>query len=250
MPPACYPPGMHTVISGAGSGIGRAIALRLARDGHDVSLLGRSLANLHETARLAGRGRVVPCDLADRASIDAAFADAGRIDAFVANAGIGGPNAAGPGDRFDELVAVDLVGTYHSLRAAQTHLPEHGGSLVVVSSILARFGVPGYTGYCAAKAGLLGLVRALALELAPRHQVNALTPGWVDTAMAREGIAGMAAAMGVTEDEAYERAMRQVPRGRMSSPAEIAGVVAWLLGPDAVGVTGQAIDVNGGAWMG
>ena len=122
--------------------------------------------------------------------------------------------------------------------------------MVVIASILARFGVPGYTGYCASKTGLLGLVRALALELAGENiQVNAVCPGWVNTQMARDGIQGMADGMGCSYDEAYATAMSAVPLGRMSEPEHIAGMVNWLLGPDAQGVTGQAMDMNNGAYM-
>ena len=110
--------------------------------------------------------------------------------------------------------------------------------------------MPGYTGYCASKAGILGLVRALAAELAPAGvQVNAVCPGWVDTAMAHEGLEGMAAGMGVTVDEAHAIAMQAVPLGRMGKPEEVAGLVRWLASDDARGVTGQGIDMNGGAFM-
>lgn len=254
--------GHHILITGAGTGIGQAIALRLAREGATLSLLARNVDRLQATARLAvdagaGAVHVSACDIrhpeqVDRA-VDAAAAALGPLYGVVANAGVGGPNEPGPQDRFVELVQTNLVGTYMSLRAAQRHLAPGPAvrHMLVVSSILGRFGVPGYTGYCASKTALLGLVRALALELAPQQvQVNALCPGWVETEMAREGIAGMAQGMGVSYDEALARAMKAVPAGRMSQPSEIAGVVAWLLGPDGRGVTGQGIDVNGGAWMG
>ena len=127
-----------------------------------------------------------------------------------------------------------------------SHLPE-GGRIVITASILARIGVSGYTAYCASKAGLLGLTRSLAAELAPRRmQVNAICPGWVNTEMAWQGLDAFE---GLTRDEAFEVAMREVPLRRMSEPAEIAGTVAWLLSPDALGVTGQAIDHNNGAFM-
>ena len=111
--------------------------------------------------------------------------------------------------------------------------------------------MPGYTGYSASKAGLLGLVRSLAAELAPRGvQVNAICPGWVDTDMAWQGLDAAAAEIGGTRQGAYRDAMKHVPLGRKSQPEDIAGAVAWLLSPDARGVTGQAIDQNGGAWTG
>jgi NAD(P)-dependent dehydrogenase (short-subunit alcohol dehydrogenase family) len=184
------------------------------------------------------------CDIRDPAQVAAAID--GPLDALVANAGLGGPNEAGDGDRWDEIVKTNLYGTYWCCRAVEPHLPD-GGRIVVTASILARIGVSGYTAYCASKAGLLGLVRALAAELAPRQiQVNAICPGWVDTDMAWQGFDAME---GMTRDEAYADAMREVPLRRMSPPDEIAGTVAWLLSDDARGVTGQAIDQNNGAFM-
>ena len=253
--------GRHVVVTGAGTGIGRAIALRLAGEGARLSLFARDRARLEHTAReIGGRGGppalALACDVRDRSRVDAAFAEAaerqGPLAALVANAGVGGPNAPGPDDRFDAIVATNLTGTYSCLRAAERHLAPgpQARHLVVVASILARIGVPGYTGYCASKAALVGLVRALAAELAPANvQVNAVCPGWVDTEMAREGLEGMARAMRVTLDEAKRVAMSAVPLGRMSAPEDVAGTVAWLLSPDARGVTGQGIDQNGGAWM-
>ena len=192
------------------------------------------------------------CDIRDRSAVDEAFARAaarlGAIHALIANAGIGGPNPPGPDDRFDELVATNLVGTYSCVRAAQRHLAPGPATrhIVVTASVLARIGVPVYTGYSASKAGLLGLVRSLAAELAAQNvQVNAICPGWVKTEMTWEGLDAMPG----TREEAYERALREVPLRRMSEPDEIAGTVAWLLSEDARGVTGQAIDHNNGAWM-
>jgi 3-oxoacyl-[acyl-carrier protein] reductase len=187
---------------------------------------------------------VQACDIRDPEQVRAAID--GPLDLLVANAGIGGPNEPGPDDRFDDIVQTNLYGTYWCVRAAEPHLPE-GGRIVVTSSILARIGVPGYTGYCASKAALLGLVRSLAAELASRRiQVNAVCPGWVNTDMAWEGLDAFP---GMSREEAFEEAMREVPLGRMSEPEEIAGTVAWLCSPDAVGVTGQGIDHNNGAFM-
>jgi NAD(P)-dependent dehydrogenase (short-subunit alcohol dehydrogenase family) len=248
--------GRHVVVTGAGRGIGKAIALRLARDGARLSLLARGTDALSVTASEIGGAFVRGVDIRDSAQVDDAFAAAvdanGPLHALVANSGAGGPNTAGDGDRFFDLVATNLVGTYQCVRAAQQRFapgPERR-DLVVISSILARIGVPGYTGYCASKAGLLGLVRSLAAELASDNvQVNAICPGWVDTDMAWQGIDLMADAMGVTREDAYAGAMGEVPLRRMSEPADIAGTVAWLLSPDSRGVTGQAIDQNGGAFM-
>ena len=253
----------HFIVTGAGTGIGRAIALRLAGEGARVSLMGRRLEPLQASAALIADSGVSPdrlhvasVDTTNQAAIDEAFAIAsgalGPLRGCVANAGIGGPNEPGPGDRFAEIVATNLNGTYHTLRAAQRELADgpEARHFVVIASILARFGVPGYTGYCASKTALLGLTRALAMELAGDHvQVNAVCPGWVETDMAWEGIDGMAAGMGVSRDEALATAMSEVPFGRMSQPQDIAGLVAWLVSGDARGVTGQGIDMNGGAFM-
>jgi len=249
------------VVTGAGTGIGQAIALRLATEGANLALMARGEDRLHataESARQAGAAQVSVhgCDIRDEVQVNAAFdaatAHHGPLHALIANSGIGGPNEPGAQDRWTDLIATNLTGTYHTLRAAQKHLESGPDSrhLVVIASILGRFGVPGYTGYCASKTGLLGLVRALSLELAGDGvQVNAICPGWVDTEMAWKGIDGMAEGMGISRDEAHRIAMESVPLGRMGKPEHIAGTVSWLLSDDAHGVTGQGIDINGGAWM-
>ena len=247
----------HVIVTGGGTGIGRAVALRLGRAGARLSLLGRNADRLRAAAQELGSACAISCDVQDGAAVEQAFDQAceahGPIHALVANAGVGGANDAGDGDRWAELIATNLTGSYLCARAAQARLASGPAArhVVFMASILGRFGVPGYTGYCASKTGLIGLARALALELAGDNVlVNAVCPGWVDTDMAREGIEGMAAAMGVSYDEALRQAMAQVPLGRMSTPDEIAGAVAWLLSDDAATVTGQALDVNGGAFMG
>ncbi len=249
----------HVVVTGAGGGIGRAIARRLDRDGAALTLLDFDKALLEETeAMVDGETHVVTCDIRDRGKVEKAFAAAadklGPLNGFVACAGIAGGNGGAAGeDRFDDLIATNLSGTYYCLRGAVDHLAPGPESrhLIVLSSILARIPVPAYTGYSASKAGLLGLVRSLAIELAGDNvQVNAICPGWVDTRMSWSGLDGIAEATGGTREEAYRDAMRAVPLGRMGQPDDIAGTVAWLLSPDARGVTGQAIDQNGGAWMG
>jgi len=238
--------GKHIVVTGAGTGIGRAIARRLADEGARLTLLARDEERLRDVVPGA---TTRSCDIRDRAQVEAAIVE--PLDALVANAGIGGPNAPdwtsnGSGDRWDDIVQTNLFGTYWCARAAERLLPD-GGRIVVTSSILARIGVPGYTAYCASKAGLLGLVRSLAAELAPRLiQVNAICPGWVNTDMAWQGLDAFG---GLTREQAFEVAMREVPLRRMSEPEEIAGTVSWLLSDDAVGVTGQAIDHNNGAFM-
>jgi ketoreductase len=254
----------HIAISGAGTGIGRAIALRLADAGTKLSLFARRAEPLEQTARLCRERNAAgvitqACDIAVREQVERSFEafvhKHGPLTALVANAGIAGPNPHGPPgtqDRFQELVATNLLGTYFCLRAAQRRLAAGPAErhLVVIGSVLARIGVPEYSGYCASKAGLLGLVRSLAAELAPEGvRVNAVCPGWVETEMAWQGIDGMAKGMGIPREAALAKAMERVPQGRMGTPEEVAGAVAWLLSPDARGMCGQALDLNGGAFM-
>jgi len=219
------------VVTGAGTGIGSAVAERLRTDGYRVTGMGRDASRVD-----------VSVDIRDRDAVDAAFAGLAPLYGLVANAGIGGPNVAGPDDRFEDLVRTNVLGTYWCCRAAERLRVRR---IVVTSSILARIAVPHYTGYSASKAALLGLVRSLAAELAPDTTVNAVVPGWVDTDMSWEGLDAMPG----TRDEAHSEAMRAVPLGRMTRPEEIAATVAWLLSGDAAAVTGQGIDHNGGAWM-
>ncbi|NUT55318.1 MAG: SDR family oxidoreductase [Thermoleophilia bacterium] len=248
--------GRHVVVTGGGKGIGKAIAERLAAEGAILSLLAPNLDELEAVAARVGGGAHV-CDIAEKESVDAAFAAAARergpFHSLVANSGIGGANADGPDDRFGEIVHTNLFGTYWCIRAAVRHLaagPERR-DVVVIASIMARIAVGGYTAYCASKAGLLGLVRSFSAELAPDEvQVNAVCPGWVETDMAWQGIDAIVAATGMSREEAVAEAMREVPLGRMGRPEDIAGTVAYLLSPGARGVTGQAIDQNGGAWVG
>jgi len=251
----------NIVVTGAGTGIGRAIALGMSKRGARVILMARNLDRLEETASQVradgGEASTYSCDIRQKGDVEGAFSAAvkahGSLHGLVANSGIGGANVPGPEDRFEDLVQTNLVGSYYCLRAAQQHMAPGPESrhMVVISSILGRFGVPGYTGYCASKTALLGLVRALSLELAGDGiLVNAVCPGWVDTDMAWEGIDGMAQGMQVSREEAHRIAMGPVPLGRMSTPDEIAKTVAFLMSADATSITGQGIDVNAGAWMG
>ena len=251
----------HYIVTGGGTGIGKAIALRLTAEGAKVSLLARNLERLEavvsEIESLGGQAQCFACDITDQTTVKSAVKQSvstfGSLRGVVANSGVGGANFPGENDRFDLVVQTNVYGTYYTLRAVQEHLvdddrPTH---MIVTSSCLARFGVPGYTAYCASKAALLGMVRAFALELAGQGtQVNALCPGWVDTDMAWEGLEGMATGMNISVEQAHEIAMKAVPLGRMSKPKEIAGTVAWLVSEDGAGVTGQGIDINAGSWMG
>ena len=197
---------------------------------------------------------VAGCDIRDRGKVEKAFAGAaeklGPVHALVACSGLGGCERRRRRrrplrrPRCDEPQRHVLLLPRRPAHLAPGPEPRH---IVVMSSILARIAVPDYTGYSASKAGLLGLVRSLAATLGNDNvQVNAICPGWVDTDMAWQGLDEIAASTGGTREDAYRDAMRDVPLGRMGQPDDVAGTVAWLLSPDARGVTGQAIDQNGG----
>lgn len=246
------------VVTGGGSGIGLATAQCLAACGAQVVLTGRSQERLEAAlGALPGDGHALaPADISQRGmladALEAAIGDA-PLSGVIANAGVGGPNAWGEKDRWDLLVRVNLTGTYNTVHECLPRMRARGegfGHVVIVSSILARLGVPGYQAYCASKAGLLGLMRALAVELAPEKiLVNALCPGWVSTDMAQEGIEGFAKAMGISEEEALAEQMAQVPLGKMSTPDELGALVAFLVSDAQTSFTGQAFDINNGALM-
>ncbi len=250
---------LRCLVTGGGSGIGAGIARVLATSGHRVAILGRRRDALAETLTTfpeGGRGCLAMVgDVTKKKSLATAVAKVaqrfGGLDVVVANAGIGGPNGcAVPGpDRWDEIVRTNLDGVYFTTLAALPHLQD-GGRVVAISSVLGRFGVPGYTAYCASKHGVVGFVKALALELAPRRiTVNAICPGWVETDMAAAGLRLLAEVQKVDFKKAKQGAMAAVPIGRILQPDEIGATVAWLCSPGAAGMTGQAISHCGGQVM-
>jgi NAD(P)-dependent dehydrogenase (short-subunit alcohol dehydrogenase family) len=251
--------GSRAVVTGGGTGIGRGIASVLASRGAQISVIGRRREPLEETVAMlqaaGGTAFAFAADVSDRQAIggavDAAAEAMGGLDILINNAGVGGPNACaldGP-ERWDEVVRPNLDGVFHTTRAALRHIPD-GGRIVAISSVLGRFGVPGYTAYCASKHGVIGLCKALALELAPRQiTVNAICPGWVDTEMARAGMDLMAKGMDASFDEARQAALGMVPLGRILQPEEIGETVAFLCSRGAAGMTGQAISHCGGQVM-
>ncbi|MEC9046647.1 MAG: SDR family NAD(P)-dependent oxidoreductase [Planctomycetota bacterium] len=251
--------GRRCLVTGGGSGIGEGIAHRLAAAGASVAVLGRRRKRLNQVVKALKAKKAtavaVTGDVTDEAGIGRAVARAakalGGLDVLVNNAGVGGPNACaldGP-ERWDDVVRPNLDGVFFTSRAALGHLSD-GGRIVNISSILGRFGVPGYTAYCASKHGVIGLTKALALELAPREiTVNAICPGWVDTDMATDGLELMAQGMGVEFEEARRQAMAMVPLGRILQPDEIGDLVVYLASHGARGMTGQAISHCGGQVM-
>ena len=176
----------------------------------------------------------------------------GSIDVLINNAGIGGPNACaadGP-ENWDPIVRTNLDGAFYCAREAIKHMPD-GGRVINISSVLGKFGVPGYTAYCASKHGVIGFTKALALEVAARAiTVNAICPGWVDTGMAREGMERIAELTGVTYEEARDGALADVPIGRILEPRESGDLVVYLASDAASGITAQSLSICGGQVMG
>lgn len=241
------------LITGAGSGIGRAIAQKLANDGHTCILLGRQRASLEQTLEMLATGahRILVADIRSKENLHAAFDKIDTsLNGLIANSGIGGENTWGDNDRWDDIIKTNLTGTYNFVNTFLPALQKAEGikQIVITSSVLARLGVPNYTAYCASKAGLLGLMRSWAMQYAKEEiLVNAICPGWVDTDMAQQGLQGIADGIGITKQEFYDIAMQSVPLRRMSQPDEIANLVSYLLSQRSV--TGQAFDINGGAVM-
>lgn len=242
------------IISGAGSGIGRAIAQKLATGGHNCILLGRNETNLIQTLSTLTQGshQVVIADIRDKESLQNAFEKLNNtnINGLIANSGIGGENQWGQNDRWAEIIDTNLTGTYNFVNTFLPLLRKANDikQILVTSSVLARLGVPNYAAYCASKAGLLGLMRSWANQFAAENiLVNAICPGWVDTDMAQQGLQGIADGIGISKQEFYDIAMQSVPLRRMSQPEEIADLVAYLL--NQCSITGQAIDINCGAIM-
>jgi NAD(P)-dependent dehydrogenase (short-subunit alcohol dehydrogenase family) len=246
---------MNYLITGAGSGIGRAIAIELANQNHTCFLLGRDKNKLEQTfaSLKSGQHQILQIDVTDKKSFEVhkTKIDTLVLDGIIANAGIGGENQFGENDRWNDIIQTNLTGTYltvnyflEALNKSQNQFKH----ILITSSILARLGVANYSAYCASKAGLLGLMRSWAIQWAPQNiLVNAICPGWVNTQMAQDGLQGIADGIGISKAEFYDIAMQSVPLKKMSEPEEIAELLAYLLKQKSM--TGQAIDINGGAIM-
>lgn len=242
------------LITGAGSGIGRAITRQLANEGHRCILIGRNKANLKATVEaLDGTHMILTADMRSKRSLQALASELSdvAIDGIMANAGIGGENHWGEQDRWAEIVETNLTGTYNlvnTLLPALKRSEQPYTHIIITSSVLARLGVVNYSAYCASKAGLLGLMRSWAIQFAPDNiLVNAICPGWVNTEMSVEGMEGIAKGLGITRTEFHDIAMQSVPLRKMSEPEEIAQLISYLLKQRSI--TGQTIDINNGAVM-
>ena len=241
------------IVTGAGSGIGAAVARKLAAEGYGVVLSGRRVGLLEELAAELGEAVVVAGDVGEPAHADTLAAAArdefGGLDALVNNAGIGSSASLGDDEpeRWDALLRTNLTGAFLVTRAALPLLLERRGAVVNIASVNAMRAGPGWASYCVSKAGLVMLAQSLANDYGPQGlRANAVCPGWVRTAMGDGGMDDLAELLGIGREEAYERAHAHVPLRRAAVPEEIAEVVSFLLSPAASYVSGAAIPVDGG----
>jgi len=252
----------HALITGGGTGIGAAIAHALAASGHKISLMGRREAPLRAVAeKLTGQFQssgkpafIVTGDVTDPQSVAAAFAAAraahGPLSVLICNAGAAasGRFEAQGFDIWRQMMAVNLDALHHCAQAALPDLKAaQNGRLIAIASTAGLKGYAYTAAYCAAKHGAIGLVRALAQEVArTRLTVNAICPGFTETEIVADALQNIMARTGRSEADARAELAKFNPQGRLITPAEVADAVAWLCAPGSSAINGQAIAVAGG----
>jgi 3-hydroxybutyrate dehydrogenase len=253
-----YLEGTHAIVTGGSRGIGAAIATALAQRGASITLMARSLGDLRSHAaalqQFGGPVQVVECSVADENSVQRAFeraeAGLGVAGILVNNAGTAksAKFAATSRAMWDQMIGVNLTGTYLcTSRALPAMLTAGKGRIVNIASTAGLRGYKTMTAYCAAKHGVVGFTRALALETAKAGvTVNAVCPGYTDTDLTDTAVNNIVNALGKTVDEARAMLVRIIPRGVMTTPTEVASAVAWLCAPESGAITGIALPVAGG----
>jgi len=247
------------VVTGGGRGIGRAIALVFAEPGAHIVITARTAAQLETTAadiRAKGaEATAIPMDVTDEVSVAHGFGSLHGIvegvNILVNNAGVGGGEVLQGSDvaRWKKTIDTNLTGMYLVTRQILP-LMANEGRIINLSSVLGRVGAPGYTAYCAAKHGVIGFTRALALETLKRKiTVNAIAPGWVDTDMAELGMSQGATHAKVSFDAFKDQMISAVPIKRIIETAEVAALVKFLCSREAGAITGQTYNICGGQVM-
>ena len=241
--------GLRAVVTGGGSGIGAAVAEALARDGASVVLMGRNASRLREQAVRIG-GEVQRLDVADEVSVRAAFAAIGQVDILVNNAGQveTSPLKSTTLDAWNRMLQVNLTGTFLCSRAVLEGMGERGfGRIINVASTAGLKGYAYVAAYCAAKHGVLGLTRALALEMANKGvTVNAVCPGYTETEIVEKAVSNIVNKTGRSPEQARKLLAASNPQRRLIQPQEVATTVLWLARRESGSITGQAIPICGG----
>jgi ketoreductase len=249
------------LVTGGGTGIGKAIGVQMAKNRAKVAIASRNHSRLESAAaEFEKLGlSVLPLSMDVRKkqdiqrAVEAIVSKWGAIHILVNNAGISGLSTIDDPDdsKWFDILDTNLNGLYLVTKEVLKHMPEQdGGRVINISSVLGKFGVPGYTAYCTTKHGMIGFTRALALEVVGRGiTVNTVCPGWVDTEMAAQGINETAASQGITPQQFKAQAIAGVPIGRFLEADEIAELVCYLASGQARGITGQAINICGGQTM-
>ena len=240
--------GKRVLITGGGSGAGENLALGFAGAGADVVVAGRRLEALQAVAARANGIRAVQADVTDEASVAAMFSAAGPCDIVIANAGAAtsGTLARTSLPDWNAMIAVNLTGVFLTLRDGLNQM-QGWGRLISVASTAGLKGYAKVVPYTAAKHGVVGLTRALALEVAGRDiTVNALCPGFLDTPMTDHSVAVIARKTGKTPDQARAALAAMNPQNRLIAPDEVTAAALWLCGPGSQGINGQAIAIAGG----
>jgi len=241
------------LVTGGGSGIGAAIARKLAREGFAVCVSGRRREPLEQVAGEIG-GLAVAADTSDpeaaQRAVDTALERFGRLDAVICNAGGGasGTVAEQRPERWDAVLAANLTGTFLTCRAALPHLVSSAGAIVTVSSLAGLRAGPASAAYCASKAGVIMLTKCIALDHGPQGvRANCVCPGWIRTPMADAEMEQLAERRATDREGAYALAVAHVPARRAGGPDEVAEAVAWLASPASSYVNGAVITIDGGA---